>query len=125
VNRELFQKINEVIETPEGVLSGNFAMDTWEDGHAECGTTRCVAGWAIHLTTNAPLHAGTGFHPSVTRLAESMGLQQVDFEEMGARLLDLTKSDRWLFYTDVLTAADFVRRAARGDECGARALYDE
>ncbi len=42
-NRELFQKIHDQITGhPE-----THNQDSWE---SLCGTTRCVAGWAVHFT---------------------------------------------------------------------------
>jgi len=124
VNRELFKKINDVIGGPHGLYLDKFNMTIWE-GVESCGTTRCVAGWAINLTTGEPLFNGRGkFSGATERLAESMGLAGVDLEEMGARLLDLGMADRTIFYSDEWTAAEFVRLAAEGDEEGARRVNE-
>jgi len=123
VNRELFKKINDIIGGPHGIDLDKFNMTIWE-GVESCGTTRCIAGWAINLTTGEPLFNGRGkFSGATERLAESMGLAGVDLEEMGARLLGLGLADRGIFYSDEFTAAEFVRLAAEGDEEGARRLW--
>lgn len=45
INRELFQKIyDQISQHPETHWQG-----WWETTENACGTTRCVAGWAVHF----------------------------------------------------------------------------
>jgi hypothetical protein len=48
LNTELFKKIHEVVSAnPQ-----RHDQATWEgQSVGDCGTTRCVAGWAVHLAT--------------------------------------------------------------------------
>ncbi|KPI09892.1 hypothetical protein OV450_3383 [Actinobacteria bacterium OV450] len=46
LNQEMFQRIRDQITMyPE-----THAQWSWEDTASWCGTTRCVAGWALHFT---------------------------------------------------------------------------
>jgi hypothetical protein len=96
VNRELFQKIHDVISVSPGRLD----MTSWEDSEGYCGTTRCIAGWAIHLTTGKPLFAEgldgyPALHESVARLAGDAGINPAAhsmsqvIQEVAANLLAL------------------------------------
>lgn len=130
MNTELFRKINEVI-APAGVIAWDvFNMGTWEGVNASCGTTRCVAGWAIHLTTGQPLFADEfKMHSSVTDLADRVGARRyaegmVDFEDLAAGLLGLGIYERSLFYADEETASEFVALAAEGREDEAREVLE-
>ena len=101
-NTELFRKIyNQIKEKP-----GTLQMTSWEDPDTDpqsefynplkrdweprnCGTTRCVAGWAAHFT--AP---ETGFLDTMERLAEEWGITgyvgDVSVEvQVGSKLLGL------------------------------------
>lgn len=119
MNAELFEKINEVLtEHPE-----LHDQESWEN---TCRTTRCVAGWAIHLTTGEPLYAATEIHhPSVLELAEQLGLpRHSGFSRIAAKLLGLGEHGRvaLFHYCDDLEAREAVARAAAGDEDGFRAI---
>lgn len=132
LNREAFQKIHEVISVqPERLV-----MSTWEDDEApeSCGTTRCVAGWAVHFAVGAaPLFANTGgVSDEVKSLAHEHGLDPDDFctstlfEVLGASLLGLSHGEgRTLFYLSNDTAGELVRLAAAGDDVGFERLLDE
>lgn len=134
MNTELFQKIHEVISPRPDLLR----MHDWEsiDGSGECGTTRCIAGWAVHLTTGEPLFHlvpdGDGLemeHPSVLALSDRLGLGPLDrrnFEMIGARLLGLdTDTARVVFYdADDDRAREFVRLAAAGEDDAALGLLE-
>lgn len=118
LNRELFQKIHDIIQAEGGA---KFQMSTWEGG---CGTTRCIAGWAVHLETGAPLYqldGETSLSPETLALAERFHSEGVwmegadDFETMGGELLGLDESQRKIFYVGNVEAEDFVRAAAEGD----------
>ncbi len=118
-NTELFKKINEVISTrPEEHDQG-----TYESGRS-CGTTRCVAGWAISLTTGTPVFGGTypiTLHPEVAALEERLGVQRDWGEDdvdvvpaIAQELLGLTEQQaHQLFYTfNQDTARRLVREYA-------------
>lgn len=131
MNTELFKKIHDIIQTdPEG-----FDMWTWEGlkdyEHPACGTTRCVAGWAVHFASGEGglyiVGERVEWTPGVLALAERLG---VDFAgrrpvaDLGLKVLGLERGDRKLFHTDEKTAAEFVRLAAQGDDEAARAVLD-
>lgn len=120
-NRELFQKIHDIIDAKPDVL----AMDSWENRGADCGTTRCVAGWAISLTTQTELADGYRFHSAVLALAEEYGIPipGMPYPALARRLLGLSADEAGcLFYTDEETAAEIVRLMADGQFEEASAL---
>lgn len=132
LNREAFQKIHEVIS----VQPERLAMSTWEDDEPaeSCGTTRCVAGWAIHFATGgAPLFAnGGGPSDEVRNLARDHELDPDDFststlfECLGANLLGLSyREARAVFYLPNDVASALVRLAAAGDDAGFENLLDQ
>lgn len=127
MNQELFKKIDGIITPAPELLH----MDSWEDDNV-CGTTRCIAGWAINLTTGAPLYGRDGHQSEATlALARRLGVEvresiagreYVEIDELGAALLELTPGERPAFYMNKDQAARFVELAAAGDEKGARGL---
>ena len=133
LNREAFQKIHQVIS----VQPKRLVMSSWEDEDefSECGTTRCVAGWAVHFAVGgAPIFNVDGGGPSdvVKELARNHGLDFDDFstaslfEQLGANLLGLsTREARTVFYLPNDVARALVRLAARGDDVGFENLLDE
>jgi hypothetical protein len=45
INQPLFQKIlDQITMHPE-----THNQDFWENASSDCGTTRCIAGWALHF----------------------------------------------------------------------------
>lgn len=123
MNQELFKQIHDTISTkPE-----QFGMSDWEfTNYAnECGTTRCVAGWAIHLTTGQPLYKRNGDkHESFRELADRLGLEP-DVETVGATLLELDLEDAQIaFYMGEGRAAKFVKLASEGNETAALNVLD-
>src|SRR3546814_4173457 len=88
LNTELFAKIYDIITDGDGVpRRQTFSMDTWEHS---CGTSRCVAGWAVHLETGQPLfERDGGAHRSTLDLAQELGLwtSPLSWEHLGAALL--------------------------------------
>jgi hypothetical protein len=47
LNRELFEKVKaKILAVPD-----QFDMGDWESAK-DCGTTRCIAGWALYLSGN-------------------------------------------------------------------------
>lgn len=129
MNTELFKKIYETI-APDGMVDeGAFDMDTWEgEPEASCGTTRCVAGWAIHFASGGSrLYSEDLSSPQpVVDLADWHDVLSasgvVDFDRLGAALLGLDRDEKSLFYVDEERALQFVRLAAQGDRTGARAV---
>lgn len=126
MNTELFAKIHEVIT----VEPQKFDMNSWENENV-CGTTRCIAGHAIHLKTGQPLYSRDGSpHQSVDDLARSLGIRvdeesNGDFEYIATKLLDLNPSRAGgLFYTDDERARQFVHLAALGYDAEALSLLD-
>jgi hypothetical protein len=114
MNTELFRKIDEVIQnTPEQHYQG-----TWESTN-ECGTTRCIAGWAVHLTTGAPVY---DCHGGPTResaqLASSLGVHDPHhIAAIARRLLDITPEQAGkLFFATEEHARQIVRAVATGGE---------
>jgi hypothetical protein len=116
VNTELFQKVDESVQL------GLLGMHAWEANPA-CGTTRCMAGWAIHHTTGQPLYTRDAEqHPSVWTLAASLGVPD-SFEILAAKLLGLTAQEASeVFYLTDREGAEFIRLAAQGRDDEARAL---
>lgn len=130
MNTELFRKVDDIIGADREKLD----MGTWEDNHPSCGTTRCIAGWGIHLTIGGPLYDERwDATPEVLALAEQHGVHiahegsvhaSVDMEELGAKLFDLSPNERIVFYSDSDTALQFVHLAGQGLHDEARALLN-
>lgn len=106
LNIRLFQKIHAQIESfPESHNQGSW----------ECGTSRCVAGWAVHLTTGQPVYATIGLHPATRELAGELGVRTGSIPAVARRLLGVTADEAGrLFYADDEQAAEAVRLAATG-----------
>jgi hypothetical protein len=137
VNRELFQKIHDIIAAQTAERRVHY-QQTWES-QGSCGTTRCVAGWAIHLTTGEPVFVHDSaitppahLSPSLVELARTRGISAdsgdadyFDLIPLLARdLLGLTEKDAYtlFFVADTPEARTAVRMAAHGDEQGFRQL---
>lgn len=120
MNTELFKKIDDTIQAQPG----SFDMSGWES--TACGTTRCMAGWAIHYTTGRPLRRAPGrTHPSVIRLAAELDVV-AEFEEVGAKLLGLSEEESsTAFYMDDRFARRFIHLAAQGLHAEAREVLAE
>lgn len=135
MNVELFKKVNDRI-----AVEGNLDMATWEDVPdpddqygPSCGTTRCVAGWAVYETTGAELYDRDGGYPEATiALAKERGgwVEDdeepqggwVDFEVLGLKLLGLRGSDGALFFETDELATRVVALFAAGQAAEARRL---
>lgn len=128
MNIELFQKVNDRI-----IVEGNLGMSTWESGDPSCGTTRCVAGWAVYETTGKGLYRPDGgFSDETIALAKEHGgwIEDeeepqggwVDFEVLGMALLSLEGDDRVLFFESDEIAGRVVALFAEGHAEAARAL---
>lgn len=121
-NMELFKQINEVISArPEEHDQSTF------ESEQSCGTTRCVAGWAISLTTGTPVFGDTyptTLHPEVAALEERLGVQRGKDEDdvdmvplIAQELLGLTDQQaHQLFYTFNRDAAQLLVREYAGVE---------
>lgn len=129
MNTELFQKIHNAITTQPD----QHDQSTWESQSVhDCDTTRCVAGWAIHLTTGQPVlswQPGEEIRLSdaTIDLAHDKGVYVEDPEDSAA-ILDLAfkllgledfMQAHLLFYvaTDE-RARRAVEKAAAGDRDG-------
>lgn len=122
-NTPLFKKIREIISVKPEL----FDMASFENGgNSECGTTRCIAGWAIHLETGEPLYDDEGdFTAPVHELADRLGVR-ADPEDLGRELLGLSRSEAArLFYIDDEAGTRFVELAAQGREAEALEVLDE
>lgn len=137
MNRELFKKIDDRITLTPARLD----MESWETQPAdrtECGTTRCIAGWAIYETTGQPLYVtdergAIRQHPSLVALAERLGtviwgkgtdVQEVNIPALAMKLLDLPRAHRHLFYTDDDIAVAYVKAVVEGRNIDAERLLD-
>lgn len=107
VNVELFRKIRDrIAQYPE-----SFDMNNWEavgEGTG-CGTTRCVAGWALFYH-----HGETPLHEIVPRVSYSVDAAEV----LG---IDARTADG-LFYCPEAVAEEVVELFAAGDEAAAQAV---
>lgn len=131
-NTELFRRVHESIEKHPF----RFVMNTWSDtgavpggdvydwrtgeytvaGEGECGTTYCVAGWALYHHDPAANIADTA--------REIVGGDVCG--EAGAELLGLDgRRARKLFTTDEETADWIVRLFAAGSNDAAFAAIDD
>lgn len=128
MNTELISKINEVVriprdpgDFPEHEDAPGLYMGNWENEHGECGSTRCIAGWGINLTTGKPVFAyedgELGLHPATTALAARLGvnLRQTSsqiIEDTADRLLELDGNTSVL-YTNESTALAWLEEHSR------------
>ena len=128
MNTELFQKIHkQITEHPD-----TFNMESWEN--TACGTTRCIAGWAIYEALGRkPLFrherdehgylALVGPTPELLALAREESAasgaygDEIDYSGLGAALLGLDERVAGiLFYAGPNRAARFVALAAEGKD---------
>lgn len=116
LNRELFQKIHQQItDRPE-----THDQSSWETA---CGTSRCIAGWAVHLTTNAPVYEPGSLSESLSFQTRSLAddilpehvLRTVPSIARHLLGLDAEEAGR-IFYAIDEDARLAVRLAAEGTE---------
>lgn len=120
-NNALFLKIDQRLDEGEMLLE----MSTWEDSGPVCGTTRCVAGWAIHETTGQPLYVGGVLNPAMERLAEELGVN-AGLGQIAMELLGLEGAEQALFFTDNERARDVVKLFAQNrDDEARRRLFED
>lgn len=128
MNTELITKIRDIIRVEDGApKGGNYIpevegapglyMGTWEES-SDCGTTRCIAGWAINLETGHPVFNGrddeTVLHPETIALARRLGVDVANSEtaasviigKVGKSLLGL--EDDSIFYASDSTAVEWL-----------------
>lgn len=125
-NLDLFKEIYEQIKDP-----AKLDMGSWE-GTSVCGTTRCVAGWAVHLTTGEPIR-GDGatlsytWHPSVEELGRSLlGGANYSLVRIGGALLGLDHDQASaLFYSENEEALAVVKAFAEEKFLLAEGLLDD
>lgn len=137
INTELFALVRDAIKGQPG----RHDQSTWESTNVEtsCGTTRCVAGWAIHLTTGEKVfhwEPGLAFvevSSSVRALAAEHGIQAEPDDRDGmtlipglaASLLGLSQAQAdVLFYADNDKALTCVELAADGNLYGFERALD-
>lgn len=118
INREMFQRIHEQIAAhPEMHDQSN-----WESRAPVCGTTRCVAGWAIHfwatdqgMPSSLELFHMAVRHPvNATRFARSSGNL---YQAAAADILGLTPRQATELFIDSGNeeAFDLVAHYANGE----------
>lgn len=121
-NTAMFRKIHDQISNhPEG-----FNMLSWES-YDGCGTTRCVAGWAIYLRAEELGYGMTDDYLSdvVTQLCQNGVVSDTEFEVAGAEILGIDPDgDTALFHCDNNEAADIVKAFAEGRDNDAFGLID-
>lgn len=115
--RELAKKILAQVEERPELLE----MSNWEyegavglyDWKAQeevegCGTTRCIAGWAIHFSKISPSESTT---EARGRIARDNGLGTPFWERVGAHLLGLDdrQADKLFLQLDEEGAVDYLK----------------
>lgn len=136
INQDLFGRIDKQIEyEPEW-----FNMEHWELSNVyvdvlntnQCGTQRCAAGWAIHMT-HVDAFGETG-KPLADMLADLTGeapqthprAESDSYLEYAAALLGLTLSEaNRLFYTNNRLAKELIHAYATGGRDAARVAQRE
>lgn len=119
LNIPLFQKIHaQITRDPESHYQGS-----WESIN-ECGTTRCLAGWALHFEAHGDVYkrdvhgCATGWSTQVQTLFDSRDDLEAWWavSRIARHLLGLTwEQANRLFFSDEEQAAEAVRLAAEGD----------
>lgn len=87
----------------------NYARLNWKTGEEVegCGTTRCIAGWAVHFASNPGEHE----HVARVRIAREAGLNSWSHMTVGAHLLGLNPGESETLFIDLneQEAVDFLR----------------
>lgn len=136
-NTEMFKRIRDQIKADpktfymsgwEDDLSAEAAEDgDWDHGYynpstgdyedvmaSECGTTRCIAGWAIHFEA---LDRGLNVNSDLMGLTNELGrifdIPQPNYETVAMRILDT--SDRSMFYANNEGGWEIVNEYANGE----------
>lgn len=128
LNIPLFQKIHAQITRDPG----SHYQGSWETVN-DCGTTRCLAGWAIHFEAHGDVYKrdADGFVYGWSAQVQALIDSRDDIEDWGSvprlaqHLLGLTPDQvSRLFYADDGVVAEAVRLAAEGDLDGFGRLVD-
>lgn len=140
-NTELFQKIDaQITDEPRSFYMAEWEAETsdldayWSpkargrvrytpEDVAECGTARCVAGWAVHLsrrpgdTRSLPLVAEDFVMESVLRGVVDLVAASNNMIAAGAHLLGLDIDHAYTLFIDASAreAADIVHHFAQGE----------
>lgn len=84
----------------------------WRTGEysGECGTTRCVAGWAVQLVSLA----GERNDDTRRRIARDAGLDSASWSSVGAHLLGLDDAQAQHLFLDLRErpALDYLKQLA-------------
>lgn len=113
-----FRRIRDVIRNDPQRLD----MCSWE---SVCGTTRCVAGWAVWDEVGGPLYSPYGTLSSEVRaLALELGVEP-EIPDIAAHLLGLGEGQLALFLIGDDAALRFVELAAEGLDNNARQILFE
>lgn len=121
MNTELFRKVRD-----SAAVEGALNMSYWEDDRrGACGTSRCIAGWAVyHALGEKPVYSGDDLSPAARELAGSLGVG-VDVSPIAEKLLDLPPDVAGaLFYVDDDAATEFLNLVV-DDEAAALALLTD
>lgn len=110
MNRELFEKIHvQATDHPE-----TFDRNSWE---SSCGTTRCLAGWAIHFT-----HPELDLETAVRKILQGRGepvppASGGDYVVAGAEVLGLTlaRARELFLHTREGELLDIIAQYAAGE----------
>lgn len=86
--------------------------------YTECGTTRCVAGWAVYFEAERRgMNLGLPLSHLARDLAHDMGIPDCEewgpegfYEVVGLKVLGLGREDRELFYRSEEVAVAWLRR---------------
>lgn len=135
IDQDLFGRIDKIIQArPE-----EFGMEGWElrrptiivDHRVamdSCHTTRCVAGWAIHLTATDQGSQANSLHDMLKELVgqNEFGDPAHHYERAARELLGLThRESSRLFYTSDERGARLVHAYATGGRPAAMELFRE
>lgn len=83
--KELAQKIlDQITAHPE-----THSQDTWRSEDGECGTTYCIAGWAVALNAELGEPLLSGDAVTRARLARELGTPVTHWGALGRELLGL------------------------------------
>lgn len=118
--KELAKKILEQVDShPETLYMGTWESEKngelydWKtDKYVEgCGTTRCVAGWAVHFNARR----GEDIFSARNRLQVELGTRGCSFMDVAGRLLGLNEREAGHVFleADEGEAVDVLRRLAQ------------
>lgn len=120
INTEMFQKVyDQITQHPETHYQG-----TWENGYGgydddECGTTRCVAGWAVAFAKGWENESILGRCGLGVMLPDGSGRHMSPVGAVAADILglDLTEAYELFYDTNNAEAVEAcLRYANKGDE---------